>query len=492
MYKKKLKEWNAFKNLRPLQVLEILRLKRARDAERKPSVFYVNGKKVEPSSLQNYISHNPSLLSRAHEPRDATIEAELHVECRSPSPSPDSGPVTDTIFCDLPIPDPSSPEEEEEEHVPSSPDQVLGPLQAYLDGCFAARLWSWSDRECWNTRGRRRPAHLLEALLVRCTTAASSVDKQAQPMAVRQALDASFSMLLRVLKNPPPGMIPALASAAMRLAQSRIEIGCLLLDFCADLAAVLYGHHHSLARFWLALGRSYAQGHTYVLEMVCVRCLQEFERHVGAANELTLWAFLQFFDAFERQKSPETQIANLQQRLVTVDGSQADVALVRSLQFELSLSTCKWKLEQSQLAQAERALLSTGQPGHLSPKEQSCRFMWLGYVQWLRGDLAVAERSYRYAVDAAKRLGRRDDLCEAFFELETFLSRVGSWIQAETIRAERLQLYAKFGTVICTSSSLTEEIPQASVTVVRIESGPGSESWLPHAFEEVMLCQGEA
>ncbi|RYP47727.1 hypothetical protein DL768_006263 [Monosporascus sp. mg162] len=64
-YKKKLGSWNAFKNLRPGDVLQILRLRKSHDADQKTSALLIRGKIVDPRSLQVYIARNPWLLAEA-------------------------------------------------------------------------------------------------------------------------------------------------------------------------------------------------------------------------------------------------------------------------------------------------------------------------------------------------------------------------------------------------------------------------------------------
>ncbi|RYO78917.1 hypothetical protein DL764_010072 [Monosporascus ibericus] len=64
-YKKKLGSWNAFKNLRPDDVLQILRLTKSHDADQKMPALLLRGKIVDPRSLQVYVARNPWLLAEA-------------------------------------------------------------------------------------------------------------------------------------------------------------------------------------------------------------------------------------------------------------------------------------------------------------------------------------------------------------------------------------------------------------------------------------------
>ena len=92
MYKKKLGTWNAFKNLRSSDVLQLLRLKKSRDADQKQSIFLVRGKTVDAHSLQVYLSRNPWLLARAQTEGALEPEAARDVICYSPEPQQASNP----------------------------------------------------------------------------------------------------------------------------------------------------------------------------------------------------------------------------------------------------------------------------------------------------------------------------------------------------------------------------------------------------------------
>ncbi|XXG99732.1 hypothetical protein Hte_006073 [Hypoxylon texense] len=85
MYKKKLAGWNAFKNLRLDEVLQILYLKKDRDAARKPSVFFIRDRQVDYDSLQVYLSRNPSIFAKLKAGATPSPEAVRDVSCRSPS-----------------------------------------------------------------------------------------------------------------------------------------------------------------------------------------------------------------------------------------------------------------------------------------------------------------------------------------------------------------------------------------------------------------------
>ncbi|KAI1816671.1 hypothetical protein GGS20DRAFT_170737 [Poronia punctata] len=509
MYKRQLASWHAYKNLRFDEVLQILRLKRQREAENsKGSVFFVRDRRVEADSLQVYISRNPSLFAKLESGEEPHLDAIRDVSCRSPSPppspspspSPSRSPKTAT---------PKSPEQTEGfENEPENKsidieelmalpviqrplDEVLGDLmqslQTYLSHGFGSGMWTRTESYCWSSRGYRGPAELLKSLLDRCMTAALSVGRQVEPTAVRHALDAPFSLLIRVFKNPPPEMIARILCIAARLEfVGRKEIQSILLQFCSDLAKALYGPDHSLSGFWQTLLEVQSTDRIGAIEAVLGRCVSEFERHFGPSHSLSVETYLLYFDAVERRKDPKIQAGSLQLQFDKLDDQIVDPTITAMLKLEHALANCKLDLQESQLDKAEDAL-SRLDVSTLPPRDDSFRCVWLGYVRWIKGDTAAAENAYKDSVMAAKRTGSRDCVCEALYQLETFYLHTREPLKAEGIRAERLDIMRSLGTVVWTdgsygTASSTRDIETGSdINIIRIGSDASIEMWSPSA-----------
>ncbi|TGJ87948.1 hypothetical protein E0Z10_g836 [Xylaria hypoxylon] len=480
MYKRQLASWNAFKNLRFDEVLQILRLKRQREAEHnKTSVFFVRDRKVEIDGLQIYISRNPSLYAKLESGEEPHSDAVRDVSCRTPAP------------LDSPLDSPSDLTEQHMRAEEKSPTVMPKPtselhedliqfLRTYLSHGFESGTWVQSGSYCWTSRGHRGPAELLKSLLDRCMTAALSVDRQVEPAAIRHALDAPFSLLIRVFKNPPPEMIPRILCIAARLELiGRREIQGILLQFCSDLARALYGRSHSLCNFWKTLLDVPAAERNRAIVVVLTQCVSEFEEHLGASHSLSTEVYLLYFDAVERQNDPKTQAENLNSRLSKLDEQHIDHYVLAMLKFEHGLATCKSDLADGQLDKADDAL-SQVDPATLSPRDNSFRCVWLGYIRWMKGDITAAEKSYKDSVQAAKLTGSRDCVCEALFQLETFYLHRQEPLQAEGIRAERLNALRKLGAITwADQDTLLGKDTDASskVTIIRIGSDASSETW---------------
>ncbi|KAI1422222.1 hypothetical protein F5Y12DRAFT_786921 [Xylaria sp. FL1777] len=479
MYKRQLASWNAFKNLRFDEVLQILRLKRQREAHNKGSVFFVRERKVEIDSLQIYISRNPSLYSKLESGEEPHSDAVRDVSCHTPAPL--------ESLSDLP--EQSKRAEEKAPEVMPKPtselhDDLIQLLRTYISQGFESGTWVRSANECWSSRGRRGPAELLKSLLDRCMTAALSVGRQVEPSAIRHALDTPFSLLIRVFKNPPPEMIPRILCIATRLELiGRGEIQGILLQFCSDLARALYGRGHSLSAFWQTLLDVPAAERNRAIIVVLTQCVSEFEEHLGTGHSLSTEVYLLYFDAVERQKDPKIQAEILECRLSKLDEQNMDPSVSAMLKFEHALATCKADLANGQLDKADDALSQLDVTA-LSPRDDSFRCVWLGYIRWMKGDTTAAENAYKDSVQAAKLTGSRDCVCEALFQLETFYLHVQKPLQAEGIRAERLDALRRLGTIAWTDrdASLGKGLETDSkVTIIRIGSEASSETWDPSA-----------
>ncbi|KAI1491430.1 hypothetical protein F5X96DRAFT_478244 [Biscogniauxia mediterranea] len=478
MYKKKLAAWNAFKNLRVDEVLQILRLKKDRDAAQKQSIFFIRNREVDHESLQVYLSRNPSIYTKLEAGTQPSPDAVRDVTCRSPSLnstySSSSSQYEPTTLCNRLLP---------------TSEDMFRAASVYINRCFETHIWSWSESHCWNTRGRGGPTELLNALLDRCMTAALSVNRRVEPVAVRKALDAPFTLLVRVFRNPPPNFIPKLLSAVAHLGHiGREEIQSILLQFCRDLAVALFGRTHPLARFWQGLREIPLAEQQDAIGRTLALCVSVYEEHVGASHALPTEVYLQYFDVIGRNKDPKAQILRLERQLSKVDDDLTDRPVLGLLQLEHALATCKLNMEQGDLDAAEEALFRLDADA-LTPKDESFRRVWLGYVQWVKGDLPRAERSYVDAVLAARQTGSRDCVCEALYQLETFYLQTGEPLEAERIRAERFQVLRRLDAIVWTDyhrhlsgadGSCTDTGPR--VAFVHFGSGANSADWRPAAF----------
>ncbi|KAI1151259.1 hypothetical protein F4825DRAFT_367625 [Nemania diffusa] len=496
MYKRQLASWNAFKNLRFDEVLQILRLKRQRDTEHnKGSVFFVRDRKVEIDSLQIYISRNPSLYAKLEAGEEPHSDAIRDVSCRTPAPSESLSNLHEQQ---------ENAKEKIPEVMPKSTskhhEDLIRFLQAYMSQGFESGTWFRSGSQCWSARGQRGPAELLKSLLDRCMTAALSVGRQVEPVAIRHALDAPFSLLIRVFKNPPPEMVPRILCIAARLELiNRKEIQGIILQFCSDLAKALYGRDHALSNFWQTFLEVPAAERTKAIEVVLAQCVSEFDGRLGKGHSLSTEVFLLYFDAVERQKDPKAQVENLERQLSKVDDKNIDPSIMATLKLEYALATCKLNIADGQLDKADDTL-SQLDISNLSHKDNAFRCVWLGYIRLTRGDFTAAEKAYMDSVQAAKLTGSRDCVCEALFHLETFYLYRQEPLQAEGIRAERLNALRKLDSITWTdyqdTSIGTDSETSSKVTIIRIGSDASSETWDPSAstimIEHHDLCHEES
>lgn len=505
MYKKKLAAWSAFKNLRFDEVLQILYLKRQRDAAQARSIFFIRDREVEHDSLQLYLSRNPSVFAKLEAGTKPNMEAIRDVTCRTP---PASTTSISRPLSPLPgspsrrSPSLKSPSLSPKSQSPRSsspivqcnrvfpfPEDMLQALHAFFDQSFNTGIWSWSDSQCWNTRGRYGPSGLLSSVLDRCITAGLSVSRQVEPVAVREALDAPFAMLIRVFRNPPPILIPKILSAAIHLNRiGREEIRGLLLQFCRDLTKSMFDQDHPLPRLWKSLVSIPPVEQQDAMGRILSLCISEFDKRLGSGHPLTIEAYLNYFDAVEREKDPRVQLQSLQSQLSKVGDNFANGSLLGLLKLEHALATCKLNLEEKHLDKAEEALSSLD-PGSLTARDESFRCVWLGYIRCLKRDFPAAEQFYRNSVLAARRTGSRDCMLEALFQLETFFIHARNPLRAEGIRQERFNVLRGLDSLVWVDQenvlAPTDNASGPTVTIIHIGSDESSARWRPSAFTEV-------
>lgn len=259
-----------------------------------------------------------------------------------------------------------------------------------------------------------------------------------------------------------------------------------MLQFCSDLARALYGRDHALSNFWQTFLDVPATERYRAIEVVLTQCVSGFEEHLGASHSLSTEVYLLYFDAVERQKDPEIQAGSLEQQISKVNDQIIDPSIMAMLKLEHALATCKRDLADGQLDKADGVLSQLDVPA-LSPKDNSFRCVWLGYVRWMKGDIAAAEKAYKDSVQAAKLTGSRDCVCEALFQLEKFYLYRQEPLQAEGVRAERLNTLRKLDPIMWTDyqdASMGKDSDSETgptVTFIRIGSDASSETWDPSA-----------
>ena len=508
MYKKKLGTWNAFKNLRSSDVLQLLRLKKSRDADQKQSIFLVRGKTIDAHSLQVYLSRNPWLLARAQTEGALEPEAARDVICYSPEPqqasnpdelvntsasrpSSNAGSPKTTQNLTMLLPSPASAPRPPDIH--AAPETVYRALRDHLNHCVLNKTLKWVDNGHRKPRRRRLSSVLLNSFLDRVMTAALAVSRQVNLVIVRHALYASFAVLVRIFRSPPPDLIPKLLTLATRLNRlGRDEIGHIIVRFSRDLAFALRGPHDPLTIFWQGLMVMDINQQISTTEGAFDIYLEEFEKHFGPSHDLLVEVYLLYYDIFERQKPPQTQLRNIKSQLEKFSHQLIDQTLLGSLLLERQLATCKVELEEGHLEKAEAALLDLD-ADHTNLRDEPFRFAWLGYVRWIMGNLTAAEQAYRHGITLAERTGSRDILCEALFQLERFLSYTGQHLESEAMRARRFTTVQRAGLIVATdvdgdNGALgANEAPSgtSSITKIHIASGASGEKWRPGAFAEL-------
>jgi hypothetical protein len=88
MYKSRIKKWSLEKNIKSKEALEMMRLKRQRDAVQKRSEFRIRGRIVPPERITRHLKRKPRYLNQLNACIGQPAELLSAVVVRTPSPTP--------------------------------------------------------------------------------------------------------------------------------------------------------------------------------------------------------------------------------------------------------------------------------------------------------------------------------------------------------------------------------------------------------------------
>lgn len=441
MYKKRFAAWKISKNLRMDEVVQILGLKRERDAAQKRSVYLIRGRRIDSRSLQTYLSRNPAALARLGA---ATVQGrtELGVACRTPSPPP---------------PPPSTPTPADlavglgglktlaADHVPrpsatlmiSKFEHLLHTLQCYLDESFGTKLWSWNQEKCWNTRRRGTTELLLNKASSRCLTASLGVSNGTDVSLIREALDICFENMVDILKDPPPTLIPAiLRLSGFLLSIGRYDILSMVLRFTRDFSTAAFGPNNTFSALWQSYVELCDSNASDVIQHIFEFCFDAYQNRLGVSNRTTLLLLRYTLEASgESSEAKQTRICR---EISRIDTSVANLKMLQSLYYQHAMQTCCWHLEHERLAEAEDALMASPHE-RAHPEARFEWYTWVGFVRMRRGNLVGAETMFREGVRAAEMHGNLDDVLRVMYAWETSLQWMNNYTGAAEVRRERLR-----------------------------------------------------
>ncbi|KAK0715212.1 hypothetical protein B0H67DRAFT_489165 [Lasiosphaeris hirsuta] len=133
MYKSRFRRWGLWKHNQADKVVEIVRLKKERDAAHKPSEFLINGRRVDLERIESYLRRNDkmrrylaSAAANANPPPTPAEASAIALICRTPSPDPGRVCL-------------AAPDELQSEEI------MYRAIRDYYDGAFSSRRWIFDD-----------------------------------------------------------------------------------------------------------------------------------------------------------------------------------------------------------------------------------------------------------------------------------------------------------------------------------------------------------
>lgn len=477
MYKTRFRRWGLWKHNQASNVVEIVRLKKQRDAAHKSSEFILNGRRVDLDRIESYLRRNEKMRRYV-----ATVAAGGSDSETSPTPPTAAAAVAaaraSALICRTPTPESADSFELQNE------EMMYRAIRDYYDGAFSSQRWAF--------KGDARRGSPDEDPAVRLAierTEANILSGQEVWLRFRTA----FNLLERPATDNNGGKEGDYAQGVrlMRIAfaelSQNIISGCespLLLFWMMHVMTIfreselrdfrpvewqllkhLYdltsstpgGSRHATAFLWRILwsgGRGIARDR-YHLRMCTAVAIEQFTRHIGYFHQWTvdLLNFSIFTFHPNGTGDPEdktTRFRDLLHQLETLDiydNRHLDVVCcwashyrhhgsrdVNPEMLEEGVALLEDVLHDPQKARAVEDYPGSGFNVYSLLTSLNCRLK-----RW-----EVAEGYVRSAIEVAKlemeRTGEDGDMFEGLNGLEAVLRAQGKIAEADAVQEERKRL----------------------------------------------------
>ncbi|KAK1836417.1 hypothetical protein QBC39DRAFT_430022 [Podospora conica] len=273
MYKTRFRRWGLWKHNQAHTVVEIIRLKRERDAAHKPTTeILLNGRRVDLARVDAYLRRNSKMRRYVSSLPDSPSPTTTALICRTPSPSPPPSPPAPLL----------------------AEESLYHTLRTYYASSFASSVWTFSPPSS--------PAHTLtltslslsQTLWLRLRTAlAHLLRTPPSPSLAARLLRIAFAELTPALLSPSPS--PLLPFFILHITILLRESHAALPPLFRTLEAQLLRHIADLTaaarspgwEMWAVLCRSPARSRWHAR-----RCAEvagaEFSAALGGAHEVTV------------------------------------------------------------------------------------------------------------------------------------------------------------------------------------------------------------
>jgi hypothetical protein len=270
MFKFRIKKWGLDKKHKAPEVLEMLRLKRQRDAVGKRSKFFIRNRPVSWEDVERYIKRSRTLLAKSD---SGFLEIGGHatgVVCRTPSPDP-------SIVLSVP----GNMEASDEFR---TADEVVRIMRDYCRGAIEGGIWIYNaDESCYfGHRGSAAHDRLSKWYGKMLNVAVCIIDSRIEQGF--RLINACFNQLQRIVKEQDPRLLFYLVVLRATLFDEppTRDLGRLLVNYIRDFNRIIFGERHPINLLW-------------------IRC---YSGHKSDQDRLQLMAARSFLDYFDSLGNP--------------------------------------------------------------------------------------------------------------------------------------------------------------------------------------------
>ncbi|KAH0544246.1 hypothetical protein GP486_008527 [Trichoglossum hirsutum] len=238
MFKTRIKKWGLDKKHKAPEVLEMVRLKRQRDAVGKKSKFFIRNRPVNWEDVERYLKRSRNLLTKFD---SGFLEIGGHatgVVCRTPSPDP-------SIVLTLPGIIEASDELR-------TADEVVRIMRDYFRGAIEGGIWTYdSGGACYfGRRGSATYFHFLNWY-----TSMSTAIFYIKGSRIEQGfrlINTCFNQLQQVLEEQDPSILFGLLDlGTFFLSNFPKDLGRSYVDYIRDFSQTILGERHPISLLWV-------------------------------------------------------------------------------------------------------------------------------------------------------------------------------------------------------------------------------------------------
>ncbi|KAI5456070.1 Clr5 domain-containing protein [Mariannaea sp. PMI_226] len=268
MYKSRILKWGLYKKLKSDQVLTILILKAARDAQDKPCEFTIRGQPVDLDNINRYIRRNPSLIARFLAGEVPNVRTTVEVQCHMPLASAQIAPLT-----------PSDTKLVEE---------ILSLFRKYVESGFAKRIWDFEyNHSCKGCMKGDRIDNLFKRVMTSLALVKRSMMRK-DVTSISSILNPTFEYLKEVITSESLIFVARTACLLWYLdCNYKNDLFRIIIDYIAGLVPIILDRENPMVRIWEILSSYQFTEYSKLALWLYSTLIPMMEERIGPANFLT-------------------------------------------------------------------------------------------------------------------------------------------------------------------------------------------------------------